>query len=154
LVHEINGRRAAEEYARVVGMQVMELRHLIYFATPVMLQVGGEYYVRSIQKVLEDGSLMFFSAIDEGLVLRLAERGDFVQNLEEAFRMVRKKIPHISLTIGCDCILRRLEVMDKQLEGEVNKILVSNKVIGFNTYGEQFNSVHVNQTFTGIVLGE
>jgi hypothetical protein len=27
-------------------------------------------------------------------------------------------------------------------------------VTGFNTYGEQFNSVHVNQTFTGIVLGE
>jgi len=26
-------------------------------------------------------------------------------------------------------------------------------VIGFATYGEQFNSMHVNQTFTGIAIG-
>jgi len=26
-------------------------------------------------------------------------------------------------------------------------------VFGFSTYGEQFNGVHVNQTFTGVALG-
>ncbi len=154
LVQEINGRAAAEEYARVVGMKPEQLKHLVYFARPLMLRIGGEYFVRSIQKVNDDGSLTFFSAIDEGLVMRIAEREDPVENLESAFNQIRRKIPEIKLTIGCDCILRRLEIMDKMLEEPIDEIMKHYNVIGFNTYGEQFNSLHVNQTFTGIVLGE
>ncbi len=154
MVQEINGRPAADEYARVIGMTLMEIKHLVYFARPLMLRVGGEYFVRSIQKVNEDSSLTFFSAIDEGLVLRVAKRENLLENLEHAFNQVRQKIPNIKLTIGCDCILRRLEIMDRALENPVNEILKRHNVIGFSTYGEQTNSLHVNQTFTGIVLGE
>ena len=119
-----------------------------------MLRFGGEYYVRSIQKVNEDGSLTFYCAIDEGLVLRVAQGEDLVENLQGALREARKEIPSIKLTIGFDCILRRLEVAEKGLEEQVNEILKQNDVIGFNTYGEQYNFVHINQTFTGIALGE
>ena len=153
IVHEINGCGAAEEYARLIGMEVADLKHLVYFASPLMLRVGGEYFVRSIQKINDDGSLTFFSAIDEGLVLRVAERKNLVENLEEAFEHVREVVPDIRLTIGFDCILRRLEVMDTDLQDDVDEILQKNNVIGFSTYGEQFKAVHVNQTFTGIVLG-
>jgi hypothetical protein len=154
IVYEINGRSAAQEYAKMIGMEVGDLRHLVYFASPLMLRVGGEYYVRSIQKINADGGLTFFSAIDEGLVLRVAERKNLVENLKDAFDQVRTEVPNIGLTIGFDCILRRLEVMDNDLQHAVNDILTENNVIGFSTYGEQFKSVHVNQTFTGIVLGE
>ena len=154
IVQEINGRPAAQEYARVVGIEVDELKPMVFSTYPVMLRFGGEYYVRSIQKVNEDGSLTFFCAIDEGLVLRVAKGENLVDNLDNAFKQVRTKIPEIKLTIGFDCILRRLEVMNKGLEHEVNQIMMQNNVIGFSTYGEQFNSVHVNQTFTGIALGE
>ena len=154
IVYEINGRPAAEEYARVIGMEIDELKHFVYFTSPLMLRVGGENYVRSIQKVNDDGSLTFFSAIDEGLVLRVAERKNLVDNLQDAFNQVKTEVPHIKLTIGFDCILRRLEVMDTGLQEEVNEILKKNNVIGFSTYGEQFKTVHINQTFTGIVLGE
>jgi hypothetical protein len=26
------------------------------------------------------------------------------------------------------------------------------RVVGFNSYGEQFNMLHVNQTFTGVAI--
>jgi hypothetical protein len=26
-------------------------------------------------------------------------------------------------------------------------------VVGFSTYGEQYNGIHVNQTFTGVAIG-
>jgi hypothetical protein len=58
------------------------------------------------------------------------------------------------VTIGCDCFLRRLEA---ELIGEseaVSEFLLHHKVIGFNTYGEQFNGMHINQTFTGVVIGQ
>jgi hypothetical protein len=119
-----------------------------------MLRFGGEYYVRSIQRVNKDGSLTFFCAIDEGLVLRVAEGEHIVKNLEDAFDCIHEEIPNIKLTIGFDCILRLLEVKEKGLKKDIDRIFKKNFVIGFNTYGEQFGSVHVNQTFTGIVLGE
>ena len=77
-----------------------------------------------------------------------------MDNLRDAFCDARRDVPHIKLTIGCDCILRRLEVADKALESKVNEVLKENHVIGFNTYGEQYQSVHINQTFTGVALGE
>lgn len=154
IVHEINGMPAAEEYARVVGLNVKDLTPLIFSEYPVMLRFGGEYYVRSIQKVNEDGSLTFFCAIDEGLVLRVANSENLEKNLSDALEKAREEIPNIRLTIGFDCILRLLEVQNKKLQEQVNPIFERNRVIGFNTYGEQFKSVHVNQTFTGIVLGE
>ncbi len=154
IVCEINGRPAALEYARIIGLDVKDINPQIFSAYPVMLRLGGKHYVRSIQKVNDDGSLSFFCAIDEGLVLRVASGENLVENLNYAFEAVRQEIPKIKLTIGFDCILRLLEVKQKALEPQVNEIFKQNRVMGFNTYGEQFNSVHVNQTFTGIVLGE
>jgi hypothetical protein len=154
LVYEINGRPAAEEYARIIGRNARDLGPTVFSEYPLMLRLGGDYYVRSIQKVGPDGSLIFYCAIDEGLVLRLGQGENLVDNLKDAFQKARREVPHIKLTIGCDCILRRLEVTDKALESSVNEILKQNNVIGFNTYGEQFQSVHINQTFTGVALGE
>ena len=154
IVYEINGRPAAQEYARIVGLDVENINPQVFSTYPVMLRLGGKHYVRSIQKVNDDGSLSFFCAIDEGLVLRVASGVNLVENLNDTFKQVRQELPHIKLTIGFDCILRLLEVKQKQLEPQVNEIFKQNRVMGFNTYGEQYNSVHVNQTFTGIVLGE
>jgi hypothetical protein len=155
LVHEINGSPAAEEYAKIIGTNVPDLDPTTFSENPLMLRLGGQYYVRSIQRVNnEDGSLTFFCAIDEGLVLRLARGENLVENLRDAFCEARQEVPNIKLTIGCDCILRRLEVADKGLESDVNEVLKENHVIGFSTYGEQYQSVHINQTFTGIALGE
>ena len=49
-VTEINGGPAAQEYAEAVGLKVTELTSQVFAAYPVMLKIGGEYYVRSIQK--------------------------------------------------------------------------------------------------------
>jgi len=154
LVQEINGRPAVQEYARIIGVDTQDLKPEIFSTYPVMLRLGGEYYVRSIRNANDDGSLAFYCAIDEGLVLRIASGENLVDNLDKAFSQVRGKLPQIKLTIGFDCVLRLLEVNQKHLAQQVNEIFKKNRVIGFSTYGEQFDSVHVNQTFTGMVLGD
>jgi hypothetical protein len=53
LVLEINGRPAAEEYARVIGRQVGDLGPTVFSEYPLMLRLGGRHYVRSIQKANE-----------------------------------------------------------------------------------------------------
>ncbi len=152
VVTEINGEPAAAEYARMVGLEISKLTPMVFAAHPVIVSVGGDNYVRSIQKVNDDESLSFFCAIDEGIVLTVAEGVDIVQNLADAFTKVQNQVGKPALVLGCDCILRSLEIGQKGCRDAIAKIFADNNVIGFATYGEQFNAMHVNQTFTGVAI--
>ena len=153
IVREINGLPAAAEYARLVGVDVNDLDPMRFAASPVVVLIDGVDYVRSIQKANLDGSLTFYCAIEEGLVLRVARGVDLVENLEQAFRRVEADIGKPQVVFGCDCILRNLEISQCGLKERVAGILQACNTVGFNTYGEQFGGVHVNQTFTGIAIG-
>ena len=137
IVHEINGHPAAEEYARLIGADPEALNPETYSNYPLMLRFGGEYFVRSIQKANPDGSLTFYCAIDEGVVLRLAHGENLIENLRAALAATRAELGTVRLTLGFDCILRRLEVASKGIEPQVNEILKEHRVVGFSTYGEQ-----------------
>jgi hypothetical protein len=153
IVTEINGLPAAEEYARLVGIDVHELNPMRFAASPVVVVINGIDYVRSIQKANPDGSLTFFCAIEEGLVLRIAHGLDLVNNLEQTFDKIREEIGPPQLVFGCDCILRNLEIIQNGLKDRVEEIFRRNNTIGFSSYGEQFHGVHINQTLTGIAIG-
>jgi len=152
-VYEINGVPAAEEYAQAVGLELADLSSQIFAAYPVMLRVGGEYFVRSIQKVNDDGSLTFYCAIDNGLVLTVASGIDLLDNLQKNIASLRKELPDMQLLLGCDCILRRLELIQHDQLEQAKDILEEVNFFGFSTYGEQYNGIHVNHTLTGFALG-
>jgi hypothetical protein len=153
IVREINGMPAAEEYARLLGIDVAELNPVRFATSPVVVLIDGANYVRSIQKLNEDGSLTFYCAIEEGLVLRVAKGVDLVENLEQTFARLRAEIGAPQVVFSCDCILRALEVKQVGLTQRVAEIFRANNTVGFATYGEQFGGVHINQTLTGIALG-
>ncbi|WP_142848688.1 nitric oxide-sensing protein NosP [Telmatospirillum sp. J64-1] len=153
VVNEINAEPAAREYARLIGLEMEDLTPQIFAARPVVVRVGGMNFVRSIQKVNPDESLTFFCAIDEGIVLTLARGStDITQDLLRLFDRLRDEMGPPGLVIGCDCILRYLELEQHQLLGRAGRIMAENNVIGFSTFGEQFQAMHVNQTFTGVAI--
>jgi len=152
-VKEINGLPAAEEYARLVGVDVHALNSMRFAESPVVVMIGGTDYVRAIQKANADGSLTFFCAIEEGLVLRVAHGVGLVKNLEQTFNQIKEEIGPPQLILGCDCILRNLEISQDDSKDRVGKIFQRNNMVGFSSYGEQFKGVHVNQTLTGIAIG-
>jgi hypothetical protein len=153
IVTEINGFPAAQEYARAIGVDVSQLSPMVFSAHPMVVRIGGTDFVRSIQKVNRDGSLTFFGAIDEGLVVNVATSVDLADNLRAFFHDLEQRIGPPRLVIGCDCILRRLELMQSGDMEKVSAILREHNVIGFSSYGEQYRGMHVNQTFTGIAIG-
>lgn len=153
-VLEINGGPAAEELASVIGIKKEELTLEVYSTNPVMLQIGNDWYVRAIQSVHEDGSITFACAIDRGLPLTVGEVTDLLPTLEEQIRTVKNTFINVHLMLGCDCVHRRLEIIETGLKEEVESLLQQVKFVGFNTYGEQFNSIHVNQTLTCVVIGD
>ena len=148
LVTEINVEPAAREYARVVGKDPNQLSPFIFAENPVVVRIGGEHFCRSIQKVEDNGDLRFYCAIDEGLVLTVADSTDIVAHLDTQLAALRDP----ELILGFDCVLRRLDVEASQKTREMSEVLARHGVLGFNTYGEQFGGMHLNQTFTGVAV--
>ena len=153
IVTEINGYPAVREYARMVGLAGAPLTPMVFAQHPVVVRIGGSNYVRSIQKANDDESLSFYCAIDEGVVLRLAHGVDPVDDLGRLFADLRKEVGPPALTVGFDCILRSLEMDRKGIRDRIGSLMAANNVIGFASYGEQFEGMHVNQTFTGVAIG-
>lgn len=153
LVREINGLPAATEYARLTGLSTDALDPDRFASSPVEVQIDGTDYVRSIQKANPDGSLTFFCAIEEGLVLRVAQGLDLLENLQNSLDQLRTDLGPIQFILGSDCVLRGLEIRQSGLEQAAWEQLNTCHAAGFNTYGEQYQGVHVNQTLTGIAFG-
>ena len=151
IVKSINAEPAAREYARLVGKDPDQLDRFTFASHPVVVRIGGDHHVRAIQQVNEAGELVFFSAIDEGMVLTVAEPADMVVHLRGQMEMLAQKA---SLTdiIACDCILRRIEAEQMQMTRELSDVLSQHNVTGCSTYGEQIGPLHVNQTMTGVAF--
>lgn len=154
IVKEIDGWPATEGYMRLLGVDGQHLDSMLFAASPLMVLIEGTNYVRSIQKANPDGSLTFLCAIEEGLVLRGGRGVDLIDNLKHTFAGIRTAIGPPQLVLGCDCFLRKLEIAQRGLAESVEAVFLDNNVIGFNSYGEQYRGVHINQTLTGIAIGE
>ncbi|RUS60489.1 GfdT protein [Pseudorhodobacter sp. E13] len=151
VVHQINAEPAAQEYARLLGKDPSQLTPFTFAAHPVLVRIGGQHHVRAIRQVAPNGDLIFFSAIDEGLVLTLAEPQDMVSHLSAGLEALSRGGTRPSI-LACDCLLRRVEAQEKQMTGAISKLLRGHGVTGFSTYGEQMGGMHVNQTLTGVAL--
>lgn len=149
----LNGRPAAEEYARALGVAVDSLGPEVFSAHPFLLQVGGQDYLRSISGVTADGALRLFSAIERGVVIRIAESQSPIARLEAELQALSTELGEVAGMIACDCILRRLEFERLGLSNEASALMSSMSPIGFHTYGEQVDGVHVNQTLVAVALG-
>ncbi|AKM11834.1 hypothetical protein AB433_13240 [Croceicoccus naphthovorans] len=152
-VFEINAAPAAEEYLRLVGNPGAELNVAFFAAHPLMVRTGGTHHVRSIQSANPDGSLTFYCAIDRGIVMTIGEPVDRIAAMREMFAGLAEDVGEIDHIIGFDCVLNRIDAENRQLGREVSDLYAKEKVIGFNTYGEQFRSAHMNQTLSGLAIG-
>ena len=151
VVREINAEPAAREYARLVGLDPEQLGEFAFAAHPVVVRLGDVHHVRAIQRVNARGELVFFSAIDEGMVLTVAEPEDVVTHTDRALAALAEPVAPVAI-LGCDCILRRVAAEREQSVGRLGATLARHGLVGFSTYGEQLGPMHLNQTLTGIAF--
>ena len=72
---------------------------------------------------------------------------------EGLFDELRSAIGAPEVVIGFECVLNRLEAERNQIKHRLSRLHAANNVTGFASFGEQWGSMHVNQTFTGIAIG-
>jgi len=153
-VQELNAEPAAREYAMAIGLDPENLSPMSFAAYPLAVKVGGEYFCRSIRRMNEDGSLSFFCAVDEGVVLTLAEPRDIVASTRAELARLDAHLGGVDLIIGFECVLRRLDAESRQVRQGITDLYRRYNVVGFETFGEQYRAMHLNQTFTGIAIGK
>ena len=153
LVREFNAEPAAVAYARAIGQEPENLTAMSFASHTVVVRVGGEYHCRAIRKVNPDFSLSFYCAIDNGLVLTVARSIGMVRSTRDAINRFEHHLGSISMMIGFDCIYRRLDAQHRNATERIENLYTNKNFIGFNSYGEQYHSMHVNQTFTGVAFG-
>lgn len=152
-VSEFNAEPAAIAYANAIGMSIDELDAGSFASYSVIVRFGGRYYCRSIQRLNEDKSLTFFCAIDNGLVLTVARSEGMVASSRRAIEVIEEEIGPIDLIFGFDCISRKLDARNRQTTHRITSLYREKNFVGFNAYGEQHNSLHDNQTITGVAIG-
>jgi len=153
IIHELNGEPAVEVYARTLGKSLDELDDNAFIVNPFLFGLGNQQFVRDIKQVNEGGSLSMFCAIETGMVLTLGKPRNIIQSSQEAFQKVKEKVGDPALIIGFDCLHRKLGFKMSGLLKEAGEVYQKNNVFGFSTYGEQYNGIHINQTFSGIAIG-
>lgn len=149
-VHEFNGRPAAEEYARVLGIGAAELPG--YFqSSPLGLVVGKEPYVRSPQQ-LQGSSVVFYCQMPLGTTFSLLRSRDIVEDTRRDFANAVRELGSLRAAVNFHCILRTLELEGREQTRAYGALFADAPAIGFSTYGESYIG-HVNQTSTMLLLG-
>ena len=150
MVYEFNGKPAAVAYAEAVGISVEEVaKHFMH--NPVGLLIEDEPYVRSPQQIKDNGSMAFYCGVGEGMELSLLESTDIIRDTRIAVNQAVKELGKVSGIINFNCILRTLELKQKNLTKEYGEVFSAIPTVGFSTYGEAYIG-HINQTATMLVF--
>jgi len=148
-VIEFNHRPAVEAYASAVGATVDKAQEF-FMSNPVGIMIGDEPFVRSPQQIRGKG-ILFYCNVMEGTDLTLLQAGDIVEGTRLAMKTKEKEFGPFSGIINFNCILRTLELKQKNQTEAYGQLFADVPTIGFSTYGEEFIG-HINQTATMLVF--
>lgn len=148
---EFDNKPASEAYAQAIGKPVESVPDY-FMHNPLGLMVGDEPYVRSPQQIKGD-TMIFYCNVKEGMKLSILKSEDIVRDTKNVLDEKEKEIGRFSALINFNCILRTLELENKEQTEAYGKLFAGIPIIGFSTYGEQYIG-HINQTATMLVFKE
>jgi hypothetical protein len=153
LVYELNGEPAARAYAAALGVPSSELGTRHFACHPLLLNLSDQLFPRAIRGQRSDGGLNMAAALEEGLVLSIADSPDPLGALERTLAEVERQVPNAAALLVFDCVLRRIELEARGLDRQAGELLARKQAIGFSSYGEQLAPMHVNHSLAGVALG-
>ncbi len=148
-VIEINNKPATKAYAELTGVPEENVSDT-FFSHPIGLAFEDDFFVRSPQRT-EDKNIYFFCSIKEGMELSLLDSANIVEFTAKALEEKKKEMGEISAIVNFNCILRTLELINKNQTGAYGQLFSDIPTIGFSTYGESYIG-HINQTATMLVF--
>lgn len=149
-IQEFNGKPATEAYAEALNCAESEVEGK-FFRNPLGLMFDeNEPFVRS-PRVADGKDILFYCSIKEGQELNLLKSQDIVSKTSDALKSMTQNNGDVSCLINFNCILRKLELVEKKQDEAYGNIFKDIPTVGFHTYGESYIG-HINQTATMLLL--
>lgn len=154
IVAKFNGRKASQEYARLLGVSERTLS--TYFASnPLGRQRGYDHHIASPFQVLPNGSIQFYCQVFEGDQLSIMTPINPEDKLKETVLTIHLEFSRVEGVFATNCILRKAQFQQNNLERKLSMTLKDLAPLsGFSSYGEQLNRSLLNQTLVLAVFGE
>ena len=153
IVYEMDGRPAAEVYAKALGVPVSALtKH--WSLHPLGRKFNNEFYNASPFMVRDSGAIEFYCQVYEGATLEILQPRDAIFELERTIDHFTNHFTQLNGVLACNCILRKLQFQQERLFQKMNERLKHlPSLCGFSSYGEQLNKSQLNQTMVLIGFG-
>ncbi|NQU50865.1 MAG: FIST C-terminal domain-containing protein [Planctomycetes bacterium] len=151
-INRIDGKPAAEFLADLLGRDLQEF--LADATTSVVFGVhsGKAVYLRSVMRAFPD-KLLMGGAIEEGTVLHLMAHDKLVERTQQGLQDELAQVQDPAAMLLFSCGGRHFDAVASDCVEELGRCLCPIPTVGFSTYGEQFGSMQVNHTLTGLILG-
>jgi len=149
-VKAFNGKPATQEYARVIGVPVEKLESRFQSNPVGLVLANGEPFVRSPQQI-KGTDVVFYCQVKQGMSLQLLQARNIVEDTRRDFAAKVREIGGCRAAINFHCILRTLELEQKNQCDAYAKIFAEVPTVGFSTYGESYIG-HINQTSTMVLF--
>jgi hypothetical protein len=149
-VLEFNGKPAVAAYAEALGVDPKEGKNQFMRHPLGLIASDGQPFVRSPQQI-KDNAMVFYCNIKEASELSVLESTDIINDTRKSVEEKMKSLGPVSGMINFHCILRTLELDEKNQSAAYGKLFSSVPTIGFSTYGEEYVG-HINQTSTILVF--
>ncbi len=140
---EFNGKPAVEEYTSILGIE-KDNAESTFSKNPIGLVFEDDYFVRSPQKT-EGDSITFYCSVKEGMKLDILESQDIIEDTQKDLQAKIDDFGSVSAIVNFNCILRTIELKNKNQTEAYGQLFKDIPTIGFSTYGESYIG-HVNQT--------
>ena len=149
-VIEFNNKPAIAAYAESLNVSVDEAPQKFMTHPVGLITSDGQPYVRSPQQV-KGSSMAFYCHIKEGMELSILESTDIVADTKASVEEKIKELGSVAGIVNFHCILRTLELEQKNRTEAYGQIFSNVPTIGFSTYGEEYIG-HINQTSTMLIF--
>jgi len=154
IVYEFDGKPAADEYANALGITTEELPEA-FISNPTGRIIMNNVWIASPMKLHDEKYLKYYCAIAPNSIVKILKPLDALKEAENTTIKIRNALLDCKGVLLFNCILRYKLFKKENLCSDIaQEYAKCGSISGFNTYGEQFNKLHVNQTLTLIALGE
>lgn len=151
-VHTFNGRPAASEFARHIGVPVEQLSSYTRKFAVGLVTPAGEPFVRAAAQPGAGDSLSFYCQVKQGMRLNLLRATDILEGTRRDLGAKLAQMGGCEGLIEFQCILRTLELDSAGQTAAYARLFAEIPYVAFSTYGESYIG-HQNQTSTMLLFG-
>lgn len=153
LVNEIDYTPIVNIYGKLSGKDAGELNFYDLMSNPLGVSYNNQVYLRSPIRINSNGSMSFQCFLKEGQEVIRMRQQSMVKELEELITKLERKLGNVESLLVFNCAYRYLEMLRDKTSYDIKSVFNGIDMIGMNSFGQQLNGMHMNQSLTYIAFG-